>query len=1085
MYQIFPTDIRSLRWICKIFNELFVIEDGMYKTYESVIDKCSDQLLENDSRNSVGLFTKSIRFFQSNNTIKAKETIVIVTTQQPDMTFAWIFCTDLYLKLNLISEAWISWQNANRLCSVINYSNLNHKSKLTYQKIELLSRSPKEEDSLDALDLYNQNCNTNSFLKKSLVTIIKIKINLNKYSEARLLISKLKNENEQWANLLTIKLLVKEGKYEEALNVCEKQDYNFVEWWIEKGLLYSHFQYDTKCLESFLRAVKCDQENYLCFLHLGMCYKKVNNLDKARKCLERSFRLNPQSSAVGITLSQVYRALKKYEDNLNLLQNVTQHHINQDNKWAWLQLGLTYLEQGNTEKAIDNLRFVVRIDFENAHCWESLADAYVARGAYTSALKCYQKSLELSNAGLYARYQVATIKSILGEYLEAKKEFESVLVHNADYVPALKGLSETNFSIAKQCYADQRIGTARDYGQAAANDVVVAIKKTGDLSCLWKLLADCCLFVAELPEKYSCLHLSSKLLDINNVEEETILDKEELFECAAKFYCNAISFTKGDVNLWYDLGICYVMHSKVTSDTRKEKLLNFALHVAQHCTSLKPTSWQNWNLLGTIIMLGNSSNFALAQHAFIKAVTADHNSYVAWTNLGVLYLILNEIKLANKAFGEGQRCNPNYVNSWIGQALIAETLGNREAVDLFRHSIQLGQHQQGGLGYGNWICQILLTDDPKTVESSVYNMNGLSVACDGLNWYLEKNPENGCAWNIFGIINERLGLNKTAKEAFRKAYRLAEKEHRDKAKTNYGRMLYREGCYPQAIAIFEDIEVATFSSGSGLALAFLGNKNYKESYITYEQALHWLTEEQTYQSDLLVALGSIAYKFQGPEAAKTLLFQSIQLKPPSMWSLYSTFSVGLLHNDLKLAELVMNEFKRLEFFWTNSQKEYSDFIKHYSFLITQFYVIKKMQKVAIVELSKLVHRHPNEASPWLTLCQLLISHQNNQKHVSVVIDCANAVLKLSRTKTDVSQVLCLATIAAIIVKDLKMARIYAQKAVHLYPHIPEDWAVVLITLSKTPEQFLPLSRNISRHFESVECNKNLLNWFKTCRNLLE
>lgn len=60
-------------------------------------------------------------------------------------------------------------------------------------------------------------------------------------------------------------------------------------------------------------------------------------------------------------------------------------------------------------------------------------------------------------------------------------------------------------------------------------------------------------------------------------------------------------------------------------------------------------------------------NYALAQHAFIKAVTVDHNSAVAWTNLGVLYLLLDNVKLANKAFSQGQRSDPNYVNSWIGQ----------------------------------------------------------------------------------------------------------------------------------------------------------------------------------------------------------------------------------------------------------------------------------------------------------------------------------------------------------------------------------------------------------------------------------
>lgn len=48
---------------------------------------------------------------------------------------------------------------------------------------------------------------------------------------------------------------------------------------------------------------------------------------------------------------------------------------------------------------------------------------------------------------------------------------------------------------------------------------------------------------------------------------------------------------------------------------------------------------------------------------------------------------------------------------------------------------------------------------------------------------------------------------------------------------------------------------------------------FQKSYDAYETALHWLTEEQRCQSDLLAALASMAYLFQGPEEAKNLLFQ--------------------------------------------------------------------------------------------------------------------------------------------------------------------------------------------------------------------
>ena len=44
-----------------------------------------------------------------------------------------------------------------------------------------------------------------------------------------------------------------------------------------------------------------------------------------------------------------------------------------------------------------------------------------------------------------------------------------------------------------------------------------------------------------------------------------------------------------------------------------------------------------WNLLGLVAFSADDNG--LAQHAFIKSVTLDNNP-VAWTNLGILYLVL-------------------------------------------------------------------------------------------------------------------------------------------------------------------------------------------------------------------------------------------------------------------------------------------------------------------------------------------------------------------------------------------------------------------------------------------------------------
>ncbi len=55
-------------------------------------------------------------------------------------------------------------------------------------------------------------------------------------------------------------------------------------------------------------------------------------------------------------------------------------------------------------------------------------------------------------------------------------------------------------------------------------------------------------------------------------------------------------------------------------------------------------------------------------------------------------VIFCSFQLAHESFKMAQSMDPAYVASWIGQALIAEAVGHDDAMDLFRHTTDLGFH---------------------------------------------------------------------------------------------------------------------------------------------------------------------------------------------------------------------------------------------------------------------------------------------------------------------------------------------------------------------------------------------------------
>nr|XP_022913012.1 tetratricopeptide repeat protein 37 [Onthophagus taurus] len=1027
-YNLYDNKKEIILRICKAANKLFFTNDELLKNhfneFKEIIEK--DHLIEEFKTNHDFLLSRAIFSFINKNFQETKYLLEEIINLKSNP------CVDVYL-LKSKTESELSL-NIDALSSILKNPDLK-------------------------------------------ISLIRCYINLNEIETAETLLNQItsfKNESER--NLLEAQILKSKGKFSEALEVLENQKENDWKSTLEIGNINWELECFDKALLNYLKAAKLNQMAYQVFLKLGIYYKKFNNLDKARRCFEKVIKVHNRCLIGIIELNKIYKIQRNWNGCVNVLEIFVRDKINQSNLWAWTELGLAYHERGDYSKAIDTLRLVIRLNPNNSSCWESLGDTYLARGAYTSALKSYQKSLELVPGNLYPQIQIASIQQILGLFKEAKEQYQGVLFNNKQYIPALKGLAETYLGEAKEFNRNQLWGLARDSAQLALDTLSSGINQNNKLSCFWKLLGDCCFLVAHLSEHYSCLRVQEHLLQdkfVNEPSKGKYIERDDIFEFAIRCFSKAIVCIDNNILIWHDLANCLLSYAKIADDPDKSKdLFNKAFAAIHHCIITNPGNWAHWNLMGVLAFFKEPKSYSLSQHSFIKATILDKNCAVAWCNLSTLYLHLNEIKLANDAFSQAQRCDPNYINSWIGQALIAEFLGHEDCMDLFRHSTQLGCHEQSEIGYGYWVCKTLLGEQTKEAQYAIRNMHAVPVACDSLTWYTELHPDDPCGWNMLGLLRERMGFKTTALKCFKHSLVLIKNdEDKDKILVNYGRLLIENQQYKEAVRILKGVKTATFKSGSSLALALFKNKEYEESYGSYESALHWLTDNNKLQSDLLVALASMAYLFEGHEAAKTLLFQSVKLKPPSPWGFYSMLSIGLLHQDLHLSQLVLNEMSII--------KDQKESLNHYSTLISYFYLLKGESKQAIREVSKLLHRYPNEASLWLSLSILLIRLHKERPRDFAASQCAKIATELGQTNMDVTKILCLVSLSLILSGSYKKALKAAQKAVHFYPNAVECWAVLissLRTLKKEMKNKGKIVTDIVGHIKKLGCKDELLSW---------
>lgn len=291
------------------------------------------------------------------------------------------------------------------------------------------------------------------------------------FAEASNVIAELPPDSQQSIALNAFKLQC-QHKYDEAAEILSTNHFDSSDYCLQCGQCYFAQGKYAESLQEVLKATKFEPHNAECFHWLGKIYLLHDDVDRARKCLEKCVFLSPQNEQSVVLLGEIYHQLAEWELNAKILQQAAQAIPNTPCKWAELQLGFHHLEQNKFEEAIVAFRAVLRTDASNFPSWEGLADAYMKRGSYSSALKVYRKICELTDDNVYPRLQVANIQTILKFYKEAIESYDELLHDQPDYVPALKGAAEAHFYYAREIFEEHLVGRCKEHIQRAIPHLV-------------------------------------------------------------------------------------------------------------------------------------------------------------------------------------------------------------------------------------------------------------------------------------------------------------------------------------------------------------------------------------------------------------------------------------------------------------------------------------------------------------------------------------------------------------------------------------------------------------------------------------
>lgn len=629
-------------------------------------------------------------------------------------------------------------------------------------------------------------------------------------------------------------------------------------------------------------------------------------------------------------------------------------------------------------------------------------------------------------------------------------------------VVSLLGLGEALIASARKFYEQFFHVNLKEACVRAISLLMRAASIKPSCSSTWKLLGDACTLLYPVPASIAQFCIPAKLVqrEVEDLDVKVTVDKLQVLQLGARCYGLSLQITKDDSNLWHDLGVNTYLQGIVLEGKEDEAvvgdLLLRSIRALKKSLELEPTNAKSYNSLGVVAAHKVVGEYQLAQHALLKAIEYEPTA-VTWTHLGALYLSHDDPMLAHEAFSHAQALDPSFVTCWVGQALVAESVGHSDFYDLFRHTTILGIQVESCMGYGHHVTRLACDPDTQKNQRMMQVIKqSLPSATDSLVYYTREKESDVVGLNMAGLTLEMMKLYRSAVKAYQMALEAIGQgddaevvKVRDGINCNLGRALTALGEVEEAMKHYATIKEPDYFSHCGLALASLKAGKFEEAYSGYTSALHWLAPDDTQKSHILMALASLQYKFQNKEEAKKLLFQGSQLRGASVHGLLALAALGLISEDAVLTGAALAEL--------TPHEHDPDHVHHIAFLRAAEATSNGNMKGAKLILSRIVHQHPSSAPLWRSLARHLLttptSKVNQQRVGNAATMCASAATKLAQAAghhKSIAQDAVTSVLATLNSqqnkKDDNKSRtslLQAQKAVIMCPGSTEAWAVLI------------------------------------------
>ncbi|RPA93643.1 protein prenylyltransferase [Choiromyces venosus 120613-1] len=702
----------------------------------------------------------------------------------------------------------------------------------------------------------------------------------------------------------------------------------------------------------FRSAIESNQNFAPAYTSLGIYYQDMEeNSDRADKCFQKAFEISAGELEAAERLARSFAESRDWE----LVEIVARRAAEADKKrsvpgkgvsWPQSAIGVVELNAQNFTLATLAFQNALRTSPDDFHSLIGLGEAQASAGRYITALKAFLKAEALDPLNWFAKYMLANVRRDIGEYEEASIGYRAVLQWRPQEFGVLVALSETQLASAWHYIETGFFGRAADSAVESLEVAQKIVIERPDSFNLWKTVGDCCLvftwiqsLVNRLPRDLVVKLLKTDielsefdiLSEVDGVGSSALSDAEVdgltlCLDMAILAYKRAIYASAEDRHAhavaWFNLG-CAEYRSYLILPDRPMRHRMAAIRCFKRTIKLEPGNHEFWNALGVAT---GELNPKVAQHALVRALHINEKNSRVWVNLATLYLLQNDIQLANEAFSRAQSADPEYALAWVGQGIIAAMTGNEaDAQDLFEHAFEIADNSSSFVKR-----QFSTATFDKVVqlqhESGLVSLVGPVFALQKLR---EQESDEPVALRLAALFGERIKDFVSASEKLGVVCEKVEQKYENieleedlicyaQAKADLARVKLGQKDYEAAI---ENATLALDLSGeitrleecrlsahltAGLGYYYSGDMN--ESLDMFKAALN----ESSENPDVVCLLSQVLWAKGGNEewdVAREQLFTCIEQNPDHLQSIMLLGAIGILDHNEDILEAVIDDLQ--------------------------------------------------------------------------------------------------------------------------------------------------------------------------------